>query len=378
LLLMLVQPPLWLVLVAFVCMLGPLVFVHELGHYLMGRVFGIAAETFSIGFGHELVGWTDRHGTRWKVGWLPLGGYVKFVGDMSPAGNPADADTIPPQLRARAFQFRPVWQRFLVVLAGPAANFLLAIIIFSAFFVTVGTPRTNVVGAVEPNTAAAAAGLQPGDRILSVAGRSTPTFADIFNVVAMRPNEIVQLRVERGEAIRELKVQLRSDILEDESGQKMKRGLLGIYPSTEIGRPVSLDEALPMAVDYTGHLTRAMADGIVQLVRGRVSSQELGGPVKIAQIAGASAAQGLLPFVELVALISINLGFINLLPVPMLDGGHLFFYAIEAVRRRPLSAQALEWAFRGGLAAILALLVFTTVNDLGSLGLWDRLQRLIG
>jgi regulator of sigma E protease len=378
LLLMLVQPPLWLVLVAFVCMLGPLVFVHELGHYLMGRVFGIAAETFSIGFGHELVGWTDRHGTRWKVGWLPLGGYVKFVGDMSPAGNPADADTIPPQLRARAFQFRPVWQRFLVVLAGPAANFLLAIIIFSAFFVTVGTPRTNVVGAVEPNTAAAAAGLQPGDRILSVAGRSTPTFADIFNVVAMRPNEIVQLRVERGEAIRELKVQLRSDILEDESGQKMKRGLLGIYPSTEIGRPVSLDEALPMAVDYTGHLTRAMADGIVQLVRGRVSSQELGGPVKIAQIAGASAAQGLLPFVELVALISINLGFINLLPVPMLDGGHLFFYAIEAVRRRPLSAQTLDWAFRGGLAAILALLVFTTVNDLGSLGLWDRLQRLIG
>jgi regulator of sigma E protease len=375
---MLVQPPLWLVLVAFVCMLGPLVFVHELGHYLMGRVFGIAAETFSIGFGHELVGWTDRHGTRWKVGWLPLGGYVKFVGDMSPAGNPADADTIPPQLRARAFQFRPVWQRFLVVLAGPAANFLLAIIIFSAFFVTVGTPRTNVVGAVEPNTAAAAAGLQPGDRILSVAGRSTPTFADIFNVVAMRPNEIVQLRVERGEAIRELKVQLRSDILEDESGQKMKRGLLGIYPSTEIGHPVSLGEALPMAVDYTGHLTRAMADGIVQLVRGRVSSQELGGPVKIAQIAGASAAQGLLPFVELVALISINLGFINLLPVPMLDGGHLFFYAIEAVRRRPLSAQALDWAFRGGLAAILALLVFTTVNDLGSLGLWDRLQRLIG
>jgi regulator of sigma E protease len=375
---MLAQPPLWLVLVAFVCMIGPVVFFHELGHYLMARLFRMPAETFSIGFGHELIGWTDRQGTRWKIGWLPLGGYVKFVGDMSPAGNPADADTIPPQLRARAFQFRPVWQRFLVVLAGPAANFLLAIIIFSAFFATVGTPRTNVVGAVEPNTAAAAAGLQPGDRILSVAGRSTPTFADIFNVVAMRPNEIVELRVERGEAIRELQVQLRSDILEDESGQKMKRGLLGIYPSTEIGHPISPGEAMPMAVDYTGHLTRAMADGIVQLVRGKVSSQELGGPVKIAQIAGASASQGLLPFVELVALISINLGFINLLPVPMLDGGHLFFYAVEAVRRRPLSAQALDWAFRGGLAAILALLVFTTANDLGSLGLWDRLQRLIG
>ena len=190
---MLPQPPLWLVLVAFVCALGPLVFFHELGHYLVARLFGIPAETFSIGFGHELFGWTDRQGTRWKVAWLPLGGYVKFVGDMTPASNPAELESIPPELRDRAFQLRPVWQRFLVVLAGPMFNFILAILIFAAFFTIVGTPQTNVVGAVVPNTAAARAGLQPGDRILDVAGHGTPTFNDISNVVAIRPNEKVSL-----------------------------------------------------------------------------------------------------------------------------------------------------------------------------------------
>src|SRR5439155_7794615 len=175
---MLPQPPLWLILIAFVCALGPLVFFHELGHYLVARLFRIPAEVFSIGFGKELVGWTDKQGTRWKVAWLPLGGYVKFVGDMTPSSNPADLQDIPPELRDRAFQLRPVWQRFLVVLAGPVANFLLAIMIFAAFFAILGAPRTNIVGAIEPNTAASAAGLRPGDKILSVADRPTPTFDD--------------------------------------------------------------------------------------------------------------------------------------------------------------------------------------------------------
>ena len=158
------NPPLWLTLVAFVCALGPLVFFHELGHYAVARMFKIPAETFSIGFGKALVGWTDRQGTNWKVGWLPLGGYVKFVGDMSPASTRGSTKSCRPRTRKRAFQLRPVWQRFLVVLAGPAANFLLAIVIFASFFTFVGTPRTNVVGAVVANSAAAAAGIQPGDR----------------------------------------------------------------------------------------------------------------------------------------------------------------------------------------------------------------------
>ncbi|HEX3676723.1 MAG TPA: M50 family metallopeptidase [Sphingomicrobium sp.] len=375
---MLPQPPLWLILLAFICALGPLVFFHELGHYLVGRIFHIPAETFSIGFGHELVGWTDRQGTRWKVGWLPLGGYVKFVGDMTPAGNPDDLDHIPPELREHAFQLRPVWQRFLVVLAGPAANFLLAIAIFAVFFMALGAPRTNIVGATVPKTAAAAAGLRPGDKILSVAGQDTPNFDDIRSVVLLRPNETVPVRFERGGEARLVLVHLGTDTVVDPFGQRFTRGLLGVYPTTGVLQRLPVYEAIPEATSYTLLITRSMVDGLVQIVTGRRGTEDVGGPIKIAQIAGQQAALGALPFVQLLALFSINLGFINLLPVPMLDGGHLFFYAVEAVRRRPLSARALDWAFRGGLAVILALVVFTTFNDLGSLGLWDRLQRLIG
>lgn len=375
---MLPQPPLWLVIVAFICALGPLVFFHELGHYLVGRFFGIPAETFSIGFGHELVGWTDRQGTRWKVAWLPLGGYVKFVGDMTPAGNPDDLDHIPPELRRHAFQLRPVWQRFLVVLAGPATNFLLAIAIFAAFFMILGAPRTNIVGAIVPKTAAAEAGLRPGDKILSVAGQDTPNFDDIRSVVLLRPNETVPVRFEREGQALEVQVHLGIDTIVDPFGQKFTRGLLGVYPTTGVLQRLPLYKAVPESASYTLLITRSMVDGLFQIVTGRRGTEDVGGPIKIAQIAGQQASLGALPFVQLLALFSINLGFINLLPVPMLDGGHLFFYAVEAVRRRPLSARALDWAFRGGLAVILALVVFTTFNDLGSLGLWDRLQRLIG
>lgn len=375
---MLPQPPLWLVLIAFICALGPLVFFHELGHYLVARMFGIPAESFSIGFGRELVGWTDRQGTRWKVAWLPLGGYVKFVGDMSPASNPGDLEHVPAELRKRVFQLRPVWQRFLVVLAGPLANFLLAILIFAAFYSLAGTPLANVVGEIVPHSAAADAGIRPGDRIVSIAGRPTPTFNDVANVVLLRPDETVAVEIEREGAVRELRVKLHSDMLTVPTGGKMRAGVLGVRSTTTIGDPVPIYRALPMAVDQTARLTRSIVDGIVQLARGQVSPKQLGGPITIARVAGQGAELGLFPFIGLLAFLSINLGFINLLPVPLLDGGHLFFYTVEAVQRRPVSAKALDWAFRGGLAVILTLMVFVTINDLGSLGLWDRLQRLIG
>jgi regulator of sigma E protease len=375
---MLPQPPLWLIFLAFICALGPLVFFHELGHYLVARMFGIPAETFSIGFGREIFGWTDKQGTRWKVAWLPLGGYVKFLGDMSPASNPGDLEQIPPELRHRAFQVRPIWQRFLVVLAGPAANFLLAILIFAAFFMTLGAPRTNIVGDIESGSAAAEAGLRPGDRILEVAGQGTPSFEDIRSVVLLRPDQTVPLRFERDGTVRVIQVRLRSDTVTDPFGQKFTRGLLGVYPTTGVLQRLPVYEAVPEAATYTLRITRSMIDGLGQIITGKRGTEDVGGPIKIAQIAGQQASLGALPFVQLLALFSINLGFINLLPVPMLDGGHLFFYTVEAVRRRPLSARALDWAFRGGLAVILALVVFTTLNDLGSIGLWDRLQRLIG
>jgi len=370
---MIPQTPLWLVLVAFACAIAVLVFFHELGHYLVARLLGIPAEIFSIGFGRELFGRTDRQGTRWKVAWLPLGGYVKFVGDMTPASNPTELDSIPEQLREKAFQLRPVWQRFLVVLAGPIANFVLAIGIFTAVFSLVSAPETNKIGRVEAKKAAAAAGLQPGDRILSVAGRQTPTFDEVRELVEPRPNQVVPIEVERDGSIQHLRVKIGTDQLQDSSGQKITIGLLGVSAA-----PVSVFRALPMATEQTLRITGWVLQGAARLVVGEGSRKDVGGPIRIAQFAGEAASLGFLPFVQLLALLSINLGFINLLPVPLMDGGHLFFYGVEAIRRRPLSARALEWAFRGGLAVILALVVFTTLNDLGSIGLWDRLQRLIG
>jgi regulator of sigma E protease len=372
------HPPLWLTLVAFICALGPLVFFHELGHFLAARFFKIPAEVFSIGFGREIVGWTDRQGTRWKICWLPIGGYVRFVGDMNPASAPVDPEELTPEDRERSFHTRPVWQRFIVVLAGPMANFILAIAIFTAFFTFIGAPQTNVVGKIVANSAAAKAGLRPGDRILSIADRDTSTFDDIFNVVAVRPNETVPLKLQRGSATRTVEVTLGSDQLEQLPGQKVKRGLLGVSATTRVTAPVPFYEALPMAVRYTGKTIRSTTDAIGQMFRGRVSPQQLGGPIKIAQFAGEAAAIGPLSFVDLIAMLSINLGFINLLPVPLLDGGHLFLYLIEGVRRRAPSAEVVEWAFRGGLALILALFLFVIVNDLGGLGLFEGLQRLIG
>src|SRR6266542_266550 len=312
---MLSQPPLWLILVAFICMLGPLVFFHELGHYLIARLFGIPAETFSIGFGRELIGWTDKQGTRWKVAWLPLGGYVKFVGDMSPASDPTDLESVPEHLRDRVFQGRPVWQRFLVVLAGPAANFLLAIIIFSIFFSVFGVPMAAAkIGTIKPHSAAASAGLLPGDRILSIDGKETRVFNDIQAAVAPRPNETMTIAFARDGTIRHVRVKLGADSLKIASGENIKIGLLGVSPAA-----APLFEAVPMAIKHTGQITIAMVEGVARLIRGQGSRKELGGPIKIAQIAGQTASLGPLPFMELLAIFSINLGFINLLPVPLTD-----------------------------------------------------------
>ena len=378
---MLSQPPLWFILIAFLAALGPLVFIHEMGHYLVARIFGVGAESFSIGFGREISGWTDKRGTRWKVGWLPLGGYVKFVGDLNPVSMPdAEADeTLSPQERSQSFHHKPVWQRFLIVLAGPAANFVLAILIFAAFFAAIGIPRTpNVVGEVQPASVAEHIGLKPGDRIESIAGQSVESFEDIRRIVSLRPGETVELRIARDKRPIALDARLGTSEFKDEFGQTFRIGVLGILQSQRVPERVSALEILPAATDYTFDLTRSMIDGLMQIITGRRSTDDLGGPLRMAQIAGQQASLGLFEFIQLVALFSINLGFINLLPVPMLDGGHLALYTVEAVQRRPVSLRAQEWAFRGGLAFLLALLLFTTLNDLGSFGLWESVGRLIG
>jgi regulator of sigma E protease len=376
---MLAQPPLWFIVIAFLCALGPLVLFHELGHYWVARLFGVGAEQFSIGFGREIAGWTDKRGTRWKVGWLPLGGYVKFVGDMNPVSQPGEAADVPPELKDKSFHLRPWWQRFLIVLAGPVANFVLAIAIFAAFFAAFGAPQTsNRVTAVIDGGPAAVAGIKPGDRILAVAGRQTETFEDVYQAVTLRPGEQVSIVVERTGRQLQMDVTIGARLETDRFGQKFKVGRLEILGTERQYVAPSVVDLIPAATNYTFKITQWMVDGLWQILSGRRSVKDLGGPLKMAQIAGQQASLGPFEFIQLIALFSINLGFINLLPVPVLDGGHLVFYAAEAVRRRPVSEQAQEWAFRSGLALLLALLILVTVNDLASFGLFEGLGRLIG
>lgn len=376
---MLAQPPIWFVVVAFIAAIGPLVFFHELGHYLVARWCGVGAEIFSIGFGREIAGWTDKRGTRWKVGWLPLGGYVKFIGDMSASSQSAEPDAIAVEDRSRAFPLKPVWQRFVIVLAGPVANFILAIAIATTMFAIDGVPRTsNVVSAVQPGSAAASAGIRPGDRIVSLANRSTASFEDLFAVVVLRPAEAVDMDIERDGKRITLPVKIAAEVQRDRFGQTFRIGRLGVLGGAPQMVRLPAVRLIPEATRFTFVSTGRMVDGLWQIVSGRRTIKDLGGPLKMAQIAGQQASLGLREFVELLALFSINLGFINLLPIPMLDGGHLLMYGAEAVRRRPVSASAQEWAFRGGLAFLLTFILMVTVNDLASFGLFDRLGRLIG
>ncbi|WP_294356352.1 RIP metalloprotease [uncultured Sphingomonas sp.] len=377
---MIQTPGLLLTILAFALVIGPLVFIHELGHYLAGRWCGVKAEAFSIGFGREIAGWTDRRGTRWRLALLPLGGYVKFAGDMSAAGR-SDPDwlLLPPEERAQTFQAKSVWQRAIIVAAGPAINFLLAILILTGFALAYGDAQTPaVVGQAMPGTAAAQAGLRPGDRIDALGGRHVDTFEDMVRYVKLRAGERVRIDYVRGGQADHVAAQIGTQEQRDRFGNVYKVGLLGLAPAQPVVRPVGLLEAPVVAVRRTGEIVEMMAETIGQIVSGRRSVRELGGPLAIAKVSGEQITLGWDAFVFLLALVSINLGFINLLPVPMLDGGHLLFYLIEAVRQKPVGAQAQEWAYRGGLAAVLALMMLVTFNDLGNFGLWRHLAGLIG
>ena len=369
-----------LTLCAFVAVIGPLIFVHELGHYLVGRWFGVKAEAFSIGFGPELAAWTDRRGTRWRLAALPLGGYVKFKGDMN-----ATSQTDPAWLqmsardRAESFPAKPLWQRAAIVAAGPAINFLFAIVILAAFAFAYGESRTPAVaGQVQPGSAAAAAGIEAGDRIVSLGGRRMDTFDDLRLYAQIRPDEAVEIVIERDgeQLVRQGRIGSVSET--DQFGNQFRIGRLGLAPGTPVIESVSLLRAPVVALERTGEIVRTMVETLGQILGGGRSVKELGGPLKIAEVSGQAATLGLQSFVFFMALISINLGFINLLPIPMLDGGHLLFYGVEAVRRRPVSARAQEWAYRSGLAVLLTMMVLVTFNDLSSFGLWDSLSGLIG
>jgi regulator of sigma E protease len=375
------DPSFVITILAFLAVLGPLVFIHELGHYYVGRWFGVKAETFSIGFGREMFGWTDRRGTRWKVGWLPLGGYVKFAGDMNPASTPTDEWlALPAEERNQTFQSKPVWQRFLIVLAGPATNFLFAIIAFMIIFAAIGYPTaTATVAQVVPNSAAAKAGITPGDRVVDINGKPIATFLDLMSYVQLRPAEAMTVTLEREGTRRSVALVSEEKVKEDEFGNQARVGQLGVSGAQALGGAGAGREQLPVhrllgaAVATTWNTVESMVVALGQVITGKRSVKELGGPLKIAEVSGQQATLGWLPFFWLMTVISINLGFINLLPIPLLDGGHLLFYAIEGVRRKPLRAEAQEWAFRTGLMVLLALMIFVTFNDLASFGLFHGL-----
>lgn len=374
------SPGFLLTVLAFALVIGPLIFLHEMGHYLAGRLFGVKIDAFSVGFGQEVFGVTDKRGTRWKFSWMPLGGYVKFAGDMNAASQPGEEWLmLPPEERARTLQARPVWQRAIVVAAGPVTNFIVAVLILAGFALAYGVDATpSVIGTIEPKSAAAVAGLQPGDRLTSLGGRAVSTFSDLAQFTALRPDERVTVRFVRADNIMSRDVTIGALVQRDAFGNEFRRGLLGIGPTKPVLRPVGALEAPFTGIRMTGEILRGTLDGLGQILTGRRSVDELGGPLRIAKVSGEQLSLGVPALIWMIAVISINLGFINLLPVPVLDGGHLFFYAIEAVRRRPVPVQVQEWAFRGGLAAMLALMLMVTFNDLGSFGLWKNLAGLIG
>ncbi len=357
--------------IPFLFVLAIVVFFHELGHFLIARWAGVKVLTFSLGFGPELAGFNDRHGTRWKISAVPLGGYVKFFGDDTEASTPSAVAlaNMTEQERADSFHHKKVGPRAAIVAAGPIANFLLAIVIFTGLFTFLGKPSTTArVDKVEANSAAAAAGFQVGDVVTSIDGTRIDSFSDMQRIVGIRAGEKLTFTVKRGDTT--LKLQGTPELKEtkDPFGNVRRAGVLGITRQTSAGdvttERVDPATALLLGVKETWFVVERTFAYIGGIFTGRESADQIGGPLRIAQISGQVASIGLAPLVQLAAVLSISIGLLNLFPIPLLDGGHLLFYAVEAVRGRPLSDRAQEMGFRIGLGLVLMLMVFATYNDI--------------
>lgn len=362
---------------AFLFVLTVVVFVHELGHFLVARWCGVTVKAFSIGFGKEIWGFYDRHGTRWRFAWIPLGGYVKFMDDENAASAPSHAtlDRLSPAERQGAFHTKPLWQRAAVVAAGPMANFILAVLIFAILYSIMGVRVTVArVDEVLPNTPAARAGFQPGDVIAAIDGKEITGFNDLQRIVGTSPGRELRFSVQRDEKLVEL---LATPEVREEPGdvaglsRRVVIGIKGGRQAQDAGaRPVGPFEAVALGVSETKFIITGTLGYLVDVFRGRQSADQLGGPIRIAEVSGQLAKVGIEALVHLVAVLSVSVGLINLFPIPLLDGGHLMFYAIEAVRRKPLSPRSQEIGFRIGLAVVLSLMVFATLNDLPILKRW--------
>jgi regulator of sigma E protease len=362
-------------LIPFLIVLTVVVFIHELGHFLVGRWCGVGVNAFSIGFGPEIVGFTDKHGTRWKLSAIPLGGYVKFAGDSNGASVP-DPETLSQMSaaeRAVSFHHKSVWRRAAIVAAGPIANFLLAIAIFAGIVYVSGrhilAPR---VEAIQAGSAAERAGFQPGDLVVSINGRTISSFTEMQRIVSASADDTLSVVIDRNGS--QVTLTAVPDLKEQETPfGKQRIGLLGLQasraPEDLAHVRYGILESVKLGAVETWYVIDRTFTYIGRLVMGRESADQLSGPIRIAQVSGQVAnLGGTSGLVSLVAVLSVSIGLINLFPIPLLDGGHLLFYAIEALRGRPLSDRAQEIGFRIGLAIVVMLMLFATWNDLVHLG----------
>ncbi|NJL07255.1 MAG: RIP metalloprotease RseP [Methylacidiphilales bacterium] len=358
-------------IVPFLFVLTIVVFFHEFGHFWVARRCGVKVEAFSIGFGPEIAGFNDRHGTRWRLGLVPLGGYVRFFGDENAASVP-DGEAVRAMTTAErrvSFYHKPVWQRALVVAAGPFANFLLAIVIFTGIYTIHGKQITAArVDVVEPGSPAEIAGFKTGDVVASINGTAIRSFSDMQRIVGINAGSPIEVDVDRGGVRLRLIATPQTREIKDNFGNTLRTGILGLSRSItpedytlERHDPVT---SLWMAMKETWFITERTLAYVGGLIAGRESADQLGGPIRIAQLSGQVAGFGLVALINLAAVLSISIGLLNLFPVPMLDGGHLVFYGVEAARGRPISDRAQEMFFRVGLALVLMLLAFATWNDI--------------
>lgn len=362
----------WLLsyVVPFLAVLTIIVFVHEMGHYLIARWNGVAIQTFSVGFGRELIGWNDRHGTRWRISAIPLGGYVRFVGDMNAASlpDPEAESKVDPALAPHLFVNKSVWQRIAVVAAGPLANLLLTFFVLYALLLGYGRYTVPpVIGEVVSGSVAESAGFQSGDEVISVDGYVVRSFEDFQRYVATSPERTVVIDLERGGAPLTLSLVPEAVKIEDRFGNNQRIGRIGVSRNIEdaditLYRPGPV-EAIGMTFEEIRFIIQRTAAFIGDFFVGRGDVEQLGGPVKVAKVSGEVATLGIVALINLMALLSLNIGIFNLLPIPMLDGGHLLYYAAEAVRGRPLSMRVQEIGFRFGFALVMMLMIFTLFND---------------
>ncbi len=358
-------------LIPFIFVLSVVVFFHEFGHFIVARLCGVRVLVFSIGFGPELCGFNDRHGTRWKISAIPLGGYVKFFGDENAASVPElpRLESMSDAERAESFFFQPVRKRAAIVFAGPFANFILAIVIFAAIFGIYGKQSmTARVDQVQPDSAAAAAGFQSGDVVLAIDGKPIDDFADMQRVVSESAGDQLSIKIDRKGTDLVLKATPVLKEVKDNFGNVHRIGILGISRSMDADdmkfQPVSPPQAIVMGAQETWFIVDRTLSYIGGVVVGRESADQLGGPARIAQISGQVAKIGFVALIHLVGVLSVSIGLLNLFPIPLLDGGHLLFYSIEAARGRPLSERAQEVGFRIGLAIVVVLMIFATFNDI--------------